>query len=75
MIGSVESELAKVIESTEILGLSVERQKLLIDTGVHADIISQYPEFSRKQIDLDQDIKQQIVTYAFPTGYTAKISK
>jgi hypothetical protein len=41
---------------------------------VNVDIISQYPEFSRKQVDLDDDIKQQIPNYAFPAGHSCEIS-
>jgi hypothetical protein len=40
LIGTIESELCKIIDNKELLSMDVNLQKQIIDAGVHADIIS-----------------------------------
>ena len=50
-----------------------ERQEIF-EANVQVALLSCFPDFSRKQIDIDESIQEELVNSAFPYGFHAKIN-
>ena len=58
----------------EAAGLTPEKISELFNDQVKPVMLSQFPDFQRKVIDLDESIKQDLPTYGFPQGYKSVVS-
>ena len=77
LVGPVEEQLLNLLvelrkrkykddNEDEAAGLTPEKISELFNDQVKPVMLSQFPDFQRKVIDLDESIKQDLTTYGFP---------
>jgi len=77
LVGPVEEQLLNLLvelrkrkykddNEDEAAGLTPEKISELFNDQVKPVMLSQFPDFQRKVIDLDESIKQDLPTYGFP---------